>query len=57
MIALVLLALTVILIWPVPARLARSRGALRHPGWALLAWQLVGLASGLAAIGSGWPTG
>jgi Zn-dependent protease with chaperone function len=37
----------------VPAMLARSRRALRHPAWALVAWQLVGLASGLCAIGAG----
>jgi Zn-dependent protease with chaperone function len=50
--ALLLAALTVALIWPVPVVLARSRRALRHPGPALVAWQLVGLASGLAAIGA-----
>jgi Zn-dependent protease with chaperone function len=51
--ALLLAAVTVLLVWPVPAVLARSRSALRHPAPALAAWQVVGLASGLAAIGSG----
>jgi Zn-dependent protease with chaperone function len=48
-----LLALAAVLLWPVPALLARSRGALRHPAPALIAWQVIGLASGLALIGAG----
>jgi bla regulator protein blaR1 len=51
--ALILAGLTALLVWPLPAALARSRYALRHPGPALFAWQVVGPASGLAAIGSG----
>jgi Zn-dependent protease with chaperone function len=53
MIALALLGLTVFLVWPVPALLARTPWSLRHPVAALVAWQAVGLASGIAAIGSG----
>lgn len=53
MTALILAGATVLLLWPVPALLARSRLALRHPGPALAAWQAVGLASGLAGIGAG----
>jgi Zn-dependent protease with chaperone function len=48
-----LLVLAALLLWPVPAVLARSRAALRHPAPALVAWQAVGLASGLALIGAG----
>jgi Zn-dependent protease with chaperone function len=51
-IALALLAVTVALAWPVPAWLARSRTALRHPAVALVAWQLVGLGCGVSAIGA-----
>lgn len=50
---LLLAGATVLLLGPVPARLARSRRALRHPGPALAAWQAVGLASGFAVIGAG----
>lgn len=53
MTALALLALAALLLWPVPALLARSPAALRHPGPALVAWQVVGLASGLALVGAG----
>jgi len=52
-IAVALLALAALLVWPVPAILARSPAALRHPAAALVAWQAVGLASGLALIGAG----
>ena len=52
MTALILASVTVALVWPVPVWLASSRRALRHPAWALVAWQLVGLASGLTAIGA-----
>lgn len=53
MTALILLGLAAALLWPVPRLLAGRRLALRHPGWALLAWQAVGLASGLSLIGAG----
>lgn len=42
-----------LLVWPVPALLARSRAALRNPVTALLLWQGIGLATGLCAIGAG----
>jgi len=53
MIALGLAALTVVLLWPVPFLLARSHLALRHPAAALVAWQAIGLGTGLAAICAG----
>jgi len=37
---------------PVPAWLAGSPAALRHPGPVLLAWQAVGAGTGLAAVGA-----
>jgi Zn-dependent protease with chaperone function len=54
MIALCLAAVAVVLIWPVPALLARSAVALRHPVAALLLWQAIGLGTGLSAIGAGF---
>ena len=53
MTALALVLVTVALVWPAPALLARSRFALRHPAWGLVAWQAIGLASGLSAVGAG----
>jgi Zn-dependent protease with chaperone function len=41
------------LLWPVPSLLAGSAAALRRPAAALVLWQGVGLATGLAAIGAG----
>ncbi|HEX3811866.1 MAG TPA: M56 family metallopeptidase [Mycobacteriales bacterium] len=50
--AVALAVLAVLLAGPVPARLARARWPARDPRTALVAWQAVGLAGGLAAIGS-----
>ncbi|GGJ94255.1 hypothetical protein GCM10010123_25100 [Pilimelia anulata] len=50
--AAALAALAVLLAGPVPGRLAGSAAALRRPGPAVLAWQCVGAASGLAGIGA-----
>jgi Zn-dependent protease with chaperone function len=56
-IAAVLGLVALALLWPVPAALARSGTALRHPVAALLLWQAIGLGTGLAAIGAGLSTG
>jgi len=44
--------LAVLLAWPVPVLLARARWTRRSPGTALILWQAVALAGGLAMIGS-----
>ncbi len=51
--AAVLAVTAAFLLWPVPTVLAGSSTALRHPALALLAWQCVGLASGLSAVAAG----
>lgn len=50
--AVALAVLAALLAGPVPAWLAGSARALRHPGPALLAWQAIGGGTGLAAIGA-----
>lgn len=50
--ALALAALAVVLAWPAPVRLASARWPVRCPRSALLLWQSIGLAGGLAAIGA-----
>jgi Peptidase family M48 len=51
--ALALGALAVLLSWPVPLLLARATWTWGAPRAALILWQAVGLAAGLAAIGAG----
>lgn len=51
--ALSLTALAVALAWPTPALLARARWTWRAPRAALVLWQAIGLAAGLAGIGAG----
>jgi hypothetical protein len=48
--AVVLLALAAALAWPVPVALASARWAVRVPGAAVLLWQAIGLAAGLALL-------
>jgi Zn-dependent protease with chaperone function len=50
--ALGLIVLATLLAWPVPARLARAAWPARCPRAALVLWQAIGLAGGLAAIGA-----
>jgi Zn-dependent protease with chaperone function len=51
--ALALAALAAVLACPIPAMLARATWPQRVPAAALVLWQAVGLASGLAGIGAG----
>jgi len=53
MTALVLLALSVVLMWPLPRLLARQHDWRRSPGAALVVWQLVSLSGVLAALAAG----
>jgi Zn-dependent protease with chaperone function len=50
--AVALALLATLLAGPVPAWLAGSAAALRHPGPAVLAWQAIGAGTGLAAVGA-----
>ncbi|WP_164702412.1 M56 family metallopeptidase [Modestobacter sp. KNN46-3] len=50
--ALALGVLAALLAWPVPAALARARWPRRDPLAALVCWQAIGLAGGLAIIGA-----
>jgi bla regulator protein blaR1 len=50
---LALVALAVVLAWPVPEALARARWPARSPRAALVLWQSVGLGGGLAILGAG----
>lgn len=50
--AVSLAVLAVLLAWPVPALLARSRWTRRDPLTALVCWQAIGLAGGLSMIGA-----
>ncbi|WP_412539750.1 M56 family metallopeptidase [Longispora sp. K20-0274] len=52
MTALALAALAAVLLWPAPLLLARARWTHREPRAALVLWQAVGLAAGLALIGA-----
>lgn len=50
--AAALLALAILLAWPVPVAFARARWPRRDPVIALLCWQALGLAGGLSLIGA-----
>ena len=50
--ALALMALAVLLAWPVPIRLAGAAWPARAPGLALALWQSIALAGGVSMIGS-----
>ncbi|WGW13334.1 M48 family metalloprotease [Saxibacter everestensis] len=52
-IGLLLAALAIILAWPAPLLLSRSRWPDRDPLAALVLWQAIGLAGGLSMIGAG----
>ncbi|MBO3665022.1 M56 family metallopeptidase [Microbacterium stercoris] len=52
LIALGAALVAVLLAWPVPILLSRAAWPARHPGWALLLWQLIAVAGGLAMIGA-----
>ena len=45
-------AIAVLLAWPVPLALARSRWPARSPGVALVLWQAIALSGGISMIGS-----
>lgn len=51
--ALLLAGLAALLLWPAPRLLAAARWPLAFPAPALLLWQAIGLAAGLAAVGAG----
>jgi Zn-dependent protease with chaperone function len=55
--ALALAALTAVLAGPIPVLLARASWPQRVPAAALVLWQAVGLASGLAGVGAGLALG
>jgi Zn-dependent protease with chaperone function len=50
--ALLLGTIAVLLAWPVPVFLARSRWPARSPGVALVLWQAIALSGGMSMIGS-----
>ncbi|MGY0232379.1 M56 family metallopeptidase [Longispora urticae] len=52
MTALALALLALVLLWPAPLLLARARWTYREPRAALVLWQAIGLAAGLALIGA-----
>ncbi len=51
-IPLLLAALAVVLAWPVPVLLSRSRWPVRSPFTAMVLWQAIALAGGLSMIGA-----
>ena len=55
--ALALAALAAVLACPIPALLARAAWPQRAPAAALVLWQAIGLASGLAGVGAGLALG